>query len=179
MVSVKAELDKVSEDLRRLRREKDETQNDRQTVYREETNVQQQLNSLRDELNRISHNLRSITGKGILNGLDSVRKVVNSFRERYGEQCDVVQGYHGTLIEVLDSQETFYTCVEVTSGSRLFYHLVDNDKLVIKIIREIDRLKLPGDVNFFPLNVIEATECSYPGTTVSQTLYSFLVYNEV
>lgn len=68
---------KVSEEQRRLRREKDEIQTDRQTVYREETRIAHELNNLRDELARTEHNLRSITGKGILNGLDSVRKVSN------------------------------------------------------------------------------------------------------
>ena len=63
------------EDSRRLRREKEETQADRQTVYREETRIAQELNNWRDELARTEHSLRSITGKVILNGLDSVRKV--------------------------------------------------------------------------------------------------------
>lgn len=69
----------MSEDSRRLRREKEETQADRQTVYREETRIAQELNNWRDELARTEHSLRSITGKVILNGLDSVRKVRVSF----------------------------------------------------------------------------------------------------
>lgn len=75
MNALKSELDSVQEDCRRLRREKEETQADRQTVYREETRIAQELNNYRDELSRTEHNLRSITGKVILNGLDSVRKV--------------------------------------------------------------------------------------------------------
>ncbi|GAA40424.2 structural maintenance of chromosome 3 [Clonorchis sinensis] len=74
MACVRKELETVSEEQRRLRREKDEIQTDRQTVYREETRIAHELNNARDELARTEHNLRSITGKAILNGLDSVRK---------------------------------------------------------------------------------------------------------
>ncbi|KAH8878172.1 Structural maintenance of chromosomes protein 3 [Schistosoma japonicum] len=177
MTCVRKELETVSEEQRRLRREKDEIQTDRQTVYREETRIAHELNNLRDELARTEHNLRSITGKGILNGLDSVRKVVEIFRDRYGPDCDIVQGYHGTLIELIDCPETFYTSVEVTAGSRLFYHVVQNDKLVIRMIAEINKHNLPGEVNFLPINRLCVQECSYPETNLKpngNTIYIFL-----
>ncbi|VDP97697.1 unnamed protein product [Trichobilharzia regenti] len=167
----------VSEEQRRLRREKDEIQTDRQTVYREETRIAHELNNLRDELARTEHNLRSITGKGILNGLDSVRKVVEIFRDRYGPDCDIVQGYHGTLIELIDCPETFYTSVEVTAGSRLFYHVVQNDKLVIRMISEINKHNLPGEVNFLPINRLCVQECSYPETNDAIPMISRLNFD--
>ncbi|VDP70296.1 unnamed protein product, partial [Schistosoma curassoni] len=170
MTCVRKELETVSEEQRRLRREKDEIQTDRQTVYREETRIAHELNNLRDELARTEHNLRSITGKGILNGLDSVRKVVEIFRDRYGPDCDIVQGYHGTLIELIDCPETFYTSVEVTAGSRLFYHVVQNDKLVIRMIAEINKHNLPGEVNFLPINRLCVQESSYPETNVPEEI---------
>ncbi|RTG84847.1 structural maintenance of chromosome 3 (chondroitin sulfate proteoglycan 6) [Schistosoma bovis] len=178
MTCVRKELETVSEEQRRLRREKDEIQTDRQTVYREETRIAHELNNLRDELARTEHNLRSITGKGILNGLDSVRKVVEIFRDRYGPDCDIVQGYHGTLIELIDCPETFYTSVEVTAGSRLFYHVVQNDKLVIRMIAEINKHNLPGEVNFLPINRLCVQESSYPETNDAIPMISRLNFDE-
>ncbi|VEL28905.1 unnamed protein product [Protopolystoma xenopodis] len=154
-----------------MRREKDEIQADRQTVYREETKIAQELHNLRDELARTEHNLRSIIGKVILNGLDSVRKVIETFRGRYGPDCDIVQGYHGTLIELIDCPETFYTSVEVTAGSRLFYHVVQTDKQVIRIISEINKHNLPGEVHFLPINRLHAGESQYPETNVGAYFY--------
>jgi structural maintenance of chromosome 3 (chondroitin sulfate proteoglycan 6) len=52
-----------------------------------------------------------------LNGIDSVQKVLDSFREQ-GKFPEVVDGYHGTLIGQLDCEKTFFTCVEVTAGNR-------------------------------------------------------------
>jgi structural maintenance of chromosome 3 (chondroitin sulfate proteoglycan 6) len=37
-------------------------------------------------------------------------------------------------------------------GARLFYHVVDDDRIATKIINEMNRMKLAGEVNFFPLN---------------------------
>lgn len=55
--------------------------------------------------------------QALLNGIDSVKKVLQSFREQ-GKHLDVVAGYHGILIEVFDCEKTFFTCVEVTAGTR-------------------------------------------------------------
>ncbi|VDN14120.1 unnamed protein product [Dibothriocephalus latus] len=144
---VRTELETVSEDSRRLRREKDEIQTDRQTVYREETKIAQELNNWRDELARTEHSLRSITGKVILNGLDS---------------CP----------------EDFYTSVEVTAGSRLFYHVVQNDKYVIRIIAEINKHNLPGEVHFLPINRLSVKEFRYPETEGAIPMISRLKFDE-
>ncbi|KAF5405707.1 hypothetical protein PHET_00673 [Paragonimus heterotremus] len=175
---VRKELETVSEEQRRLRREKDEIQMDRQTVYREETRIAHELNNSRDELARTEHNLRSITGKAILNGLDSVRKVVEIFRDRFGPECDIVQGYCGTLIELIDCPETFYTSVEVTAGSRLFYHVVQNDKQVIRMIAEINKHNLPGEVHFLPINRLCVQECTYPETSDAIPMISRLNFDD-
>nr|VZI44501.1 unnamed protein product [Spirometra erinaceieuropaei] len=178
MNCVRTELETVSEDSRRLRREKDEIQTDRQTVYREETKIAQELNNWRDELARTEHSLRSITGKVILNGLDSVRKCIEIFRDKYGPECDIVQGYYGTLIELLECPEDFYTSVEVTAGSRLFYHVVQNDKYVIRIIAEINKHNLPGEVHFLPINRLSVKEFRYPETEGAIPMISRLKFDE-
>ncbi|KAH9283189.1 Structural maintenance of chromosomes protein 3 [Echinococcus granulosus] len=176
--TVRTELDAVSEDSRRLRREKEETQADRQTVYREETRIAQELNNWRDELARTEHSLRSITGKVILNGLDSVRKVIEIFRDRFGPECEIVQGYYGTLIELLECPEDFYTCVEVTAGARLFYHVVQSDRYVIKIINEINKHNLPGEVHFLPINKLYVKESHYPEVEGAIPMISRLKFDD-
>ncbi|KAL3314761.1 Structural maintenance of chromosomes protein 3 [Cichlidogyrus casuarinus] len=178
MNAVRSELESVGEELRRLRREKDDTQVDRGTVYREESKIVQTTASLRDELARTEQNLRSITGKGILNGLDSVRKVIEILRQRHGADCDIVQGYYGTLIELIDCADTFYTSVEVTAGSRLFYHVVSHDKYVIRIINEINKHNFPGEVNFLPINRLQSRELRYPETNDAIPMISRLKFDE-
>lgn len=62
-------------------------------------------------------NVNKIILQATLNGIDSVQKVLDSFREQ-GRYMDVVEGYCGTLIGQLDCEKTFFTCVEVTAGNR-------------------------------------------------------------
>ncbi len=41
---------------------------------------------------------------------------------------------------------------------RLFYHIVETDRIATKILDEINKQKLPGEVNFFPLNRLMARD---------------------
>uniref|UniRef100_A0A1I8GF27 SMC_N domain-containing protein n=1 Tax=Macrostomum lignano TaxID=282301 RepID=A0A1I8GF27_9PLAT len=81
LVELKGDLDHGGEDVRLLRRRKEELHAERQAVYREELGLQQQLNSLREELSRCDQSLRARTGKGILSGIDSVRQVNSKINE--------------------------------------------------------------------------------------------------
>ena len=49
--------------------------------------------------------------------MDSIQKVMQYFRENK-KYPEVVAGYKGTLIENFECDKTFFTCVEVTAGSR-------------------------------------------------------------
>ena len=51
---------------------------------------------------------------------------------------------------------------------RLFHHIVDTDRTGTKILQEMNRLRLPGEVTFMPLNRLDAQETYYPETPVSR-----------
>ena len=53
----------------------------------------------------------------MLNGIDSVKKVIDRLKSR--GDTEAAEGYFGTLIENFTCDKKFYTCVEVTAGSRL------------------------------------------------------------
>ena len=110
-----------------------------------------------------------------------MRKVLETLREK-GNAQQVLDGYHGMLIENFETDAEYYRAVDTVAGQRciqvrsvcdenvlfrLFYHIVDNDRISIKILEEINKLKLPGDVNFFPLNRLTApNNVNYPETPV-------------
>ena len=50
---------------------------------------------------------------------------------------------------------------------RLFHHIVDTDETGTKILTAMNRLRLPGEVTFMPLNRLNATDTIYPETNVS------------
>lgn len=54
----------------------------------------------------------------ILNGRDSVRKVLETFRERGGSAAEIANSYYGPVIENFECEKSIYTAVEVTAGNR-------------------------------------------------------------
>lgn len=160
-----------------MKGKKDELQNERSALWREENVLQQNLVSLRDELSKKEQGLRSMTGKATLNGILSVQKVLQSFKEQ-GINQELIDGYYGTLIEMFDCDKTFFTCVEVTAGGRLFHHVVDSDRTGTAILQEMNRKGLPGEVTFMPLNRLDNRDTIYPETNDAIPMISKLRYSD-
>lgn len=64
-----------------------------------------------------SFNLLPFLFQAILNGIDSINKVLEHFR-RKGINQHVIIGYHGIVMNNFECEPAFYTCVEVTAGTR-------------------------------------------------------------
>lgn len=41
------------------------------------------------------------------------------------------------MIELFRCDKAYYQAVEVTTGNRLFYHVVDDDRIAMKIMKEV------------------------------------------
>lgn len=121
--------------------------------------MHQRLNMLNEDKSKKDQMLRSMVGKTILNGRESVRKVLQMMREKRNPIVDL---YYGSLIDNFSCTKEFFTAVEMTAGTKLFHHIVENDKVGTKILQEMNRMKLPGEVTFMPLNRLFAKEVKYP-----------------
>merc|ERR1711887_124893 len=135
-----------------MKKKKDGLQSERNEHWRQENNLQQNLSSLKEGLSKADQTLRSMAGKPILNGRDSVRKVLDMFKERGGQFKQIAESYYGLVIENFECEQSIYTAVEVTAGNRLFHHIVENDKVGTAILKEMNKQKFPGEVTFMPLN---------------------------
>jgi len=171
-------IDTNNKNYTEMKSKKDELQNERSALWREENVFQQTLVSAKEELSKKEQGLRSMTGKAILNGINSVQKVLQTFRER-GINADLCDGYYGTLIGMFDCDKTFYTCVEVTAGSRLFHHVVDSDRTGTAILQEMNKQRLPGEVTFMPLNRLDNRDTKYPETNDAIPMISKLRFNDM
>ena len=65
-----------------LKKKKDMLQSERNDLCRKEMNLQQSLSALKEELAKAEQTLRSMAGKPILNGRDSVKKVLEIMRSK-------------------------------------------------------------------------------------------------
>ncbi|WAR22164.1 SMC3-like protein [Mya arenaria] len=130
-----------------MKSNKDELQNERSSLWREENHLQQNL--------------------ATLNGINSVQKVLQSFRDR-NIHLDLIEGYYGTLIGMFECDKTFFTCVEVTAGGRTG----------TAILQEMNRMKLPGEVTFMPLNRLDNRDTRYPETNDAIPMISKLRFED-
>ncbi|GAA6085650.1 structural maintenance of chromosomes protein 3, partial, partial [Tachysurus ichikawai] len=112
----------------------------------------------------------------ILNGIDSINKVLEHFR-RKGINQHVINGYHGIVMNNFECEPAFYTCVEVTAGTRLFYHIVETDEVSTKILMEFNKMNLPGEVTFLPLSKLDVRDTAYPETNDAIPMISKLRYS--
>ncbi|XP_018019666.1 structural maintenance of chromosomes protein 3 isoform X1 [Hyalella azteca] len=176
--SYRGNIDEYNKVFYEMKKRKDQLQSERNEHWRQENNLQQNLSTLKEDLSKADQQLRSMAGKPILNGRDSVQKVLDTFRERGGHLAEIVPQYFGLLIENFECERSIYTAVEVTAGSRLFHHIVESDRVGTQILKEMNKQKLPGEVTFMPLNRLTVKEIEYPQTNDAIPMVSKLTYSE-
>uniref|UniRef100_A0A1I7XSN2 SMC hinge domain-containing protein n=1 Tax=Heterorhabditis bacteriophora TaxID=37862 RepID=A0A1I7XSN2_HETBA len=64
--------------------------------------------------------------------------------------------YSGVLMELIECDPVYFQAVEVTAGNRLFYHVVSDDRVAMKLLKQVNQQGLPGECNFFPVNRVIA-----------------------
>lgn len=173
---LRTQIDVHNKQYYELKKKKDQLQATRNELWRQETQITQSLSTQKEELQRADQQLRSMAGKPILNGRDSVRKVLASFQD--GGNANIARAYYGPVIENFSCDKTIYTAVEVTAGNRLFHHIVETDRVGTQILKEMNKLKLPGEVTFMPLNRLQVKVHDYPDDPDSIPMISKLKYEE-
>ncbi|XP_025423597.1 structural maintenance of chromosomes protein 3-like [Sipha flava] len=169
-------IDEYNKRYYELKKAKDQHQSQRNDLWRKENTVQHGLSSLKEELAKSDQALRSMAGKAILNGRDSVRKVLEVFKQRGGAHLDLTSQYYGQVIENFECDQSIQTAVEVTAGGRMFFHIVESDRIGTQILKEINNQNLPGEVTFMPLNRLTVRDIRYPQSRDAIPMVSKLKY---
>ncbi|KAK0396599.1 hypothetical protein QR680_001781 [Steinernema hermaphroditum] len=127
-------------------------------AMREEKEIRNNIVAAQNDTSSVEHDLRRIVAKPMMDGIDSIRKAVDYFKANNadGQYTEVIEGYHGCLIDLIHSEELYYQAIEVTAGNRLFFHVVESDKTAMKLLHYVNQNDSPGEINFFPLNRLVA-----------------------
>merc|ERR1719266_12489 len=152
----RSSIDDQNKGFYELKKRKDKLQSERNDLCRKEMNLQPSLN-----------------------GRDSVRKVLDTFRERGGQYKQIAESYYGLVIENFECEQSIYTAVEVTAGNRLFHHIVESDRVGTFILKEMNKSKLPGEVTFMPLNRLHVRHLEYPQTKDAIAMVNKLTYEDM
>lgn len=141
-----------------LKQEYDNAYTALNTASREEKTIRDKISDLEQDVSAANDQMRRLVARPIYNGINGVRKVIEEFKNenRNGQHDDVINGYYGTLIELIEVNAMFITAFEVIAQNRLFYHVVETDRIATKILKKFNELQLPGELNFYPLNRVNA-----------------------
>jgi structural maintenance of chromosome 3 (chondroitin sulfate proteoglycan 6) len=146
--SLVAQLDRERFDMQRR---KDELQTRRNELWREQIKLEQEVSGARDELAKTEQALRSVTGRPVLQGIESIRHILEQ-----AENADLAAGYHGLLVDNIECERSLFTAVEQSVSNRLFYHIVETDNVAMRLLKQMNQQKLNGEVNYLPLNVLRS-----------------------
>ncbi|CAD6196359.1 unnamed protein product [Caenorhabditis auriculariae] len=144
----RSELDAASNRLGNLNTEQTRAVASQMGAAREEKHVRDQIVAMEAEIGQTNDQMRRLTPRPTYNGLQGVLKVLAHFRENNGngEYDEILNGYHGTIIDLMYVEKVYFLSVEVIAQSRLFYHVVDNDRIASKILRKFNEMQLPGEI---------------------------------
>ncbi|XP_050530372.1 structural maintenance of chromosomes protein 3-like isoform X2 [Daktulosphaira vitifoliae] len=158
----RAAIDSYNTNFYKFKNSKNQLQSFKNELWRQQNALQHNLSSVKEELAKSDQALRNIAGKAILNGRDSIKKVLDVFKQRGGAYLDDASQYYGQVIENVKCDKNIQTAVEVTAGGRLFFHIVESDRISTQILKEMNHQNLPGEVTFMPLNRLTIRDMRYP-----------------
>ncbi|XP_064952530.1 structural maintenance of chromosomes protein 3-like isoform X3 [Musa acuminata AAA Group] len=143
---------KGQKDSDHLRRQRDELQDTRKSLWNEEANLSAEIDKLKSELIKAQKSLDHATPGDIRRGLNSVNRIIKDHN---------IRGVFGPILELIECDPKFFTAVEVTAGNSLFHVVVETDDISTKIIRYLTAEK-GGRVTFIPLNRVKVAHITYP-----------------
>ena len=144
-----ASFEKVIEDLKSHTRK--QTENSQIIAEKSETllKLQTMREKLWEDFERANSLVRSKKGmRDILKGNDSIEELLI-------DEPSLREGYRGILLDMFSAhEENLTTVLDQTAGTRAFYHVVDSGRTATKLMKELNRRKMPGVFNFIPSDKI-------------------------
>ena len=136
-----------------MKRKKEDLVVEQNEFWRKETTLTHDKQQFSTELRNKESQLHGMIGRSTLNGINAIKEVRKRFQQQ--GRHDLVEGYLGTLIDCFKTEQSFFTAVEVTAGSRLFHHVVSTSAIGNSYLQEMNKMKLSGEVTFLPLDRLQ------------------------
>ncbi|RZC71840.1 hypothetical protein C5167_035004 [Papaver somniferum] len=141
------------------------------SLWETESELSSEIGKLRSEYGKSKKNLEHAT-PGVSNflntlylfsascfleeelGLDSVKRLRRDHN---------IQGVYGSIIELLECEDKFFTAVEVTAGNSLFHVVVETDEISTRLIRNLDVAAKVAKVHGLDCITLERDQVSKKG----------------
>jgi structural maintenance of chromosome 3 (chondroitin sulfate proteoglycan 6) len=171
----KGSWDNQNNESLKLKRQKEDLVVKQNEYWRNETKLTSEKQQISTEQRNKESQLQGMIGRSILNGINAIKEVKKRFQQQ--NRHDLVDGYLGTLIDCFTTEQSFFTAVEVTAGSRLFHHVVSTSAIGNDYLAEMNKMKLQGEVTFLPLDRLQARREEYPQAADALPLINKITYD--
>lgn len=148
--------------------ERNEAQNERKELQRKDNEVDNSLASCEEEVKKRDKQLEFSMPRDLQRGMAAVQRIVKEHN---------IEGVHGPLIELMQTDERFHSAIEASAGNQLFHIVVDHDDTASRVIEYLNKEK-GGRVTFLPLNRMAPPNITYPEGSDAFPLVSKLKYEE-
>lgn len=147
--------------------ERNEAQNARKDLQRKDNEVDNSLASCEEEVKKRDKQLEFSMPRDLQRGMAAVQRIVKEHN---------IEGVHGPLIELMETDERFHSAIEASAGNQLFHIVVDHDEIGSRVIEFLNKEK-GGRVTFLPLNRMNPPNVTYPEGSDAFPLLSKLKYD--
>lgn len=183
--------DRQNQESLQMKRKKEDLVVKQNEFWRNETKLTHDKQQIASDLRNKESQLQGMIGRSTLNGINAIKEVRKRFQQQ--GKHDLVDGYLGTLIDCFSTEQSFFTAVEVTAGSRLFHHVVSTSGIINLIfclflseysaignayLQEMNKMNLQGEVTFLPLDRLQARREDYPSAPDALPLIDKINYAE-
>ena len=151
---LEAQLDSQKEELRGKEEEKSGEAQECQEARQEIHGLLVEKGRAQEKLSGAEAKVKSLPGmKQIFIGIQSLQELLESCHH-------LRQGYHGIILDLVQWGGELDIAVEQAVGLKVFHHVVSSDQVATRILKELNRRKLPGVFNFLPLNRLREKDWS-------------------
>lgn len=158
----------LDQQIQAAKEERDNLQDRRKELWRDEAKSDSTIHNAQDELNRAERSLSHMMDGNTSRGIAAVRRIAKQHN---------LEGVYGTLAELIVVNDRFRTAVEVTGGNSLFHVVVDNDETATQVLEILNRERA-GRVTFMPLNRLNHKPPNFPNAQDALPLVSRIQYDQ-
>uniref|UniRef100_A0A7E4ZS38 Structural maintenance of chromosomes protein n=1 Tax=Panagrellus redivivus TaxID=6233 RepID=A0A7E4ZS38_PANRE len=143
-------------------------------------NLADRLAELESQREHVEANYFQMLPKAVSEGTRAVNTIINDLKANNanGRYDEYINGYHGVVIKLMSSEPQYYKALEVTAGSTLTHHVVDNERIAMFLLAQINERNLRGQATFFALNRVFSSELRPLKDRNGKHLLSFVRYSE-
>jgi len=167
LIAEETKLADFESEYQNTMKERNDAQNERKDLQRKDNELDNSLASFEEEVKKRDKQLEFSMPRDLRRGMAAVQRIV----KEHG-----IEGVHGPLIELMETDERFHSAIEASAGNQLFHIVVDHDDIGSRIIEYLNKEK-GGRVTFLPLNRMTAPNVTYPDGTDAFPLLSKLKYD--